>query len=169
MKQKIPHLLRAEINSRIKNGLDISDLIEPYDIKGEDFTNARIKRFRRPDDDISGLIACNVIFGEEGGEKIVLNRAIARNCNFQRAVFKTELLAKGLDARGSNFCKAFLPYVDYRYADLRGCDFCGTVFTITTPKAIGAKFDERFFKELAKFWNVEIRLKTEETNEQTKL
>lgn len=158
MKPPLPNEIRDKIKLYIKNGLDISELIENYSIAGEDFTNAIVKRFNRPDEDISGIVLANAIIGEEG--KVTnLNRVIARNCNFRRSVWKGEVWARRADARNSAFTDAFVPYIDYRHADLRNCDFCGTVFQIATPKALGAKFSPEFFQDLAKFWGLEIKVK----------
>ena len=158
MKPPLSSTQRLEIQMYIKNRIDISPLIDDYSIAGEDFTSAIIKTFNRPDEDISGVILANAIIGEEG--KITnMNRTIARNCNFQSSKWLGEVWARRIDARNTTFTNASIPDLDYRYADLRGCDFCGALFKIATPKAMGSRFSEDFFKDMAKFWNVEIKIR----------
>ena len=158
MKPKLTSQQKQEIQMYIKNQLDISPLIDNYSIAGEDLSNAIIKTFNRPDEDISGVILANAIIGEEN--KITnMNRTIARNCNFRSSRWLGEVWARRIDARNTTFTNVFMPNMDYRYADLRGCDFCGAVFQIATPKAMGSRFSEDFFKDMAKFWNVEIKIR----------
>ena len=158
MKPPLSSAQRDQIKLYIKNKIDISPLIENYSVAGEDFTNAIIKTFDRPDEDISGIILSNAIIGED--KKITnLNRVTARHCNWRGSTWKGEIWLRKSDLRHTAFTNAFGPYFDYRYADLRHCDFCGAVFQIATPRALGAKFSEDFFQDMAKYWNVEITLK----------
>ena len=158
MKPKLSGAQRLEIKMYIKNKLDISPLIENYCVSSEDFTGAIIKKFDRPDEDISGIVLSNCIMGEEG--KVTnLNRVIARNCNWRNSIWKGEVWARRGDFRHTSMTDIFLPYIDYRYADLRNCDFCNAVFQIGTAKGLGAQFSQDFFSDLAKSWNVEITLK----------
>lgn len=158
MKPKLTGAQKEEIQMYIKNQIDISPLIANYSIAGENFSNAIIKTFNRPDEDISGLILANAIIGEDG--KITnLNRVIAHHCNFRRSTWKGNIWARRANLQYSAFTDAFVPYLDYRYADCRHCDFCNAVWQIGTEKGLGAQFSEDFFQDLAKYWNVEITLK----------
>ena len=139
----------------IKNKIDISPLIEDYCIMGEDFTGAIIKKFNRPDEDVSGLIIANAVIGEEKSTTN-MNRMVARNCNFRNSKWLGEVWARRADFRHTSFRNMFCPYMDYRYADLRFCDFCGAVFQIISTNGIGVKLSSEFFDEISKYWNIEI-------------
>jgi len=155
MKPKIPNNIKAEVSMCIKNRVDISNLIAPYSISGEDLTNAIIPNFQRVDEDISNVNLTNAIIGIENGETCI-SRAIARNCCFKNTRFLGKVVAKKTDFTNTSFEGAFIPVCDYRFADLQGCIFCGTAFTIGTHYSLGAKFDDKFFKDLAKMWNLTI-------------
>jgi len=159
---RIPNAVREKVRIYIKNRLDISDLVRPYDLNGEDFTGAILENFDISDRNISNSIFTRATIGKEGKDTL-WNRIRARNCNFRSAVVKGILIARRADFRGSNFDGAYAPYMDFKYADFRGCSFCDTVFSIGTAKGYGAKFDTKFFQDLGKAWNIEIRIK--EANE----
>ena len=161
MKTPMTHEVRIKITQYIKNGIDISPLIKDRDIKGEDLSRAIIKVFDRPDDDIAGTDFCQAVIGTEG--KITnLNRVIAHNCNFNRAKFIGKIWARHSDWRGSNCKEVNVIDMDYKFADFRNCDMCNAVFCIGSNKGIGAKFDDKFFKDLGENWGVEVRIKREE-------
>lgn len=161
MRVPMTHELRAKIKQYIKNQIDISDLIKDVDIKGEDLSRAIIKTFNRPDDDMTGTNFCQAVIGEEG--KITnLNRVVAHNCNFHRAKFIGKIWARYSDWRGSNCKEVNVIDMDYRFADFRDCNMCDAVFCIGSNKGIGAKFDEKFFKDLGENWGVEVRIKKKE-------
>ena len=147
-----------EIKLYIKNHIDIAPLIKDYDIKGRDFSGAIITYLNRPDEDVSGIVLNNVILGVEG-KTINFNRTICVNSSWRGLHLKGELIARNAIFTNSSFMDAFLPYVDYRNADFIGCDFCNCTFTIATQRGQGAKFDTKFFKDLAHAWNIEITLK----------
>lgn len=149
--------LRKKIKMYIKNHIDISSLIKDVSIKGEDLSRAIIKNFDRADDDISRCNLCEAVIGEDG--KITnLNRIVARNINGQRLVFKGTVWLRRADVRNSNFKGAFMPQLDYRFSDLRGCDFCGAIFNFGSDKGVGAILGEDFFKDFAKQWGLEIKV-----------
>jgi len=156
--------LRKKIRMYVKNRIDISLLIKDVCIKGENLSNAIIKDFSRPDDDISGCNLACAIIGEEG--KITnLNRVTAKNINCQKAVLKGIIWLRRADCRNGNFKEAFMPHLDYRYADLRDCDMCGAIFNFGSDKGVGAILGENFFKEFEKQWGVEIRVIPGKENE----
>ena len=138
-KPKMTHEVRKKVKTLIKNRIDISDIIEKYSIRGEDLSGAIISRFVRTDENMS---CCNLSRAIIGDDNLIsnFNRANARNCNFKGSVWKGRVLARRIDARGSNFNGAIMPHVDYRYADLRNCNFCDTVFCIGTERGYGAIF-----------------------------
>jgi uncharacterized protein YjbI with pentapeptide repeats len=149
--------VRKEVEMRIKNKLDISDLIKDYDVNGEDLSGAIITSFDRPGKDISGINLHNAIIGSKN-VTTNWNRVVARGCQFQGCQFLGQLNARKADFRNTIWDGAFAPYVDYRFANMRGGSFCECVFTISTLKSYGAKFDTLFFKDLAKHWNIKIEV-----------
>ena len=158
MKPRLTDDIKREINIRIKNKVDIADLIENYSIDCEDFTGAVITRFNREGENISNLVLTNAVVGnEESGVNI--NRVIATNCCFKGVKFIGQVMAKNARLNNSNFMNAYVPRCDYRYADLRGCNFCGTIFTIATSYSFGAKFDDKFFHQLGDHFGLEIKVK----------
>lgn len=156
MEKAMTHALREKIKLRIKNRLDISDLIEGVSIAGMDLSNSIIKKLNKESCDMSNCNFCGAVIGEEKSV-IRLTHAIARNCNFKRVKFLGKVMARCIDARGANFYGAFMPYIDYRYADLRKCNFCECVFSLGTAKSYGAQFSPDFFQDLAEFWSIEIK------------
>ena len=160
MKPQMPRNIRDEVSMRIKNRIDISDLIAPYSIMGEDFTNSIIYNFQRIGEDISKLNLTNAIIGTDNSETNI-SRASAKYCCFKNTKFLGKVVAKKTDFTNTTFEGAFIPICDYRFADLRGCIFCGTAFTIGTHYSFGAKFDDKFFKDLAKMWNLTITINKE--------
>jgi len=142
---------------RMKNGLDISDLITGYDLKGEDLTGAIITKWDASSKDISECKFTRATIGSKD-TTINLNRVKATNCSFIRTQFVGEVVARQANFQGSNFKGAFLAYFDYKYADLRRCDFCDSIFSIGTSKSLGAKFSTDFFKDLAAHWNIKIEI-----------
>lgn len=140
-----------KIRTYIKNRLDISDLIKGEDIRNLDLSYAIIKDFNRINDDISGVNLSNAIIGEEG--KITnLSGTIMRNCNFKGAKFLGKVFMRRVDARGSSFKDAYMPYVEYQYGDFRNCDFCGAIITIHGRNGLRARFDKKLWDELTKGW-----------------
>lgn len=155
MKPRIPDSVRKEVQTKIKNNIDIGSLITPYSISGEDFAGAVIKEFNRVEEDLSNLNLANAIIGEEGKETHI-SRSNMKGCCFKGTKFLGKVIAKKTDFRNTDFSGAYIPYCDYRLADMRGCTFCGTIFTIQTGYSLGAKFDVAFFKDLAKHWDVQV-------------
>lgn len=155
MKLKLSSTQRDEIKMYIKNQLDISPLIENYSIAGEDLSSAIIKRMNRPDEDISGVILAGAVIGEEGGI-VNLNRAIARGCNFRSSRWNGQIWFRKASLNNTSFKDCFCPYVDFRKADMRGCDICGMVMQVLTPTTMDALFGDDMLQEIAKHLHVDI-------------
>lgn len=160
MKTKMTQDIRDEVAMRIKNRIDIADIINGYAIDNEDLSGAIITKFDRDGENISNLILTNAIIGTETGETN-LNRVIGVGCNFKGTRFLGKVNARKANLSRSNFSNAYIPYCDYRFADVRGCTFCGTIFTIASTYSYGAKFSPEFFSELGKHFNLEIKVKEE--------
>jgi uncharacterized protein YjbI with pentapeptide repeats len=152
------HDLRERITLAIKNGSDISELIKGVSIKGENLSGALITEFDVTGQDISRCDFSRATIGTKDNV-VYMNNTRARECSFVRATFPGKVMARRADFTGSSFKGAFIPYADYKFADLRGCTFCDTVFSIGTPRAAGAMFSEDFFKDLAKYWGIEITIR----------
>ena len=148
--------IREKIQMYVKNGADISELIADVSIKGENLDKAVIKKFSRFNDDFSGTSFVRAVIGEEGK---VTNIAHAKSvgCNFKYARFLGTWDARHWDARNINFCGTYAPDIDYRWADLRGCTFCGAVFSFSDWKGHGAKFDKKVFEMIFKHWGIDIQ------------
>ena len=147
--------VRKQVAMAIKNKLDISDLIENYSIAGEDLSYAIINRFNRDRDNICGLNLTHAIIGTES-TPASMNQIIAIGCNFKGTKFLGQVSARKANFQNSTFIDAYVPYCDYKFADLRGCNFCGAAFTLSTTQSFGAIFDEQFFQHLAKMFNKSI-------------
>ena len=143
--------LKEKINKYIKNKLDISDLIKDVDIRGADLSGAIIKDFNIINGDISRCNLSNSIIGEDNKITILTGTNMS-NCNFKDAVFKGEIIMKKVDAKNCNFDEAFLPFIHYEHADLRGCSFCGTVWRLGSNVGHSAKIN----KELLNKWGLII-------------
>ena len=161
MQKPMTNELRVKIKQYIKNNLDISDLIRDVCIRGEDLSHAIIKDASRPDDDITGCRLFQATIGDEN--KITnFNRLTAQNCNFQGVNFLGKIWLRYADMKGSNFKGAKMIGLDYKFCDFSGCDFCNAVICIGSDRGTGAKFDEKFFKDLTENWQIEVRLKNKE-------
>lgn len=153
--------LRKQIDIRIKNGIDISDLIKGINIKGEDFSRAIIKEFNRVNDDISNCLFFQAIIGQEN-TITNLSGTRMRNTNFKQAKFLGETWLKGVDAKNSTFTSCYLPYPQYQNADFRGSNFCGVITKLSTGNYKGAKFDINFLREIADTLNLDVTFKEKE-------
>ena len=147
--------LYEKIQKKIKNRQDISDLIDGVDIRNVDLSRAIIKNFNRPNGDISNVNLSYAIIGEEG-KQINFAGCKMRHVNFHGAKFLGKLILRGADLRFSDLSEAFIPYVVYQRADLRGCKFCGIVFKLGSLEGLKAKFDSQFFVDLARAWDIDL-------------
>jgi len=147
--------LRKKIEAKIKNKQDISDLIRDIDIKGENLAGAIIEYLQLVGRDVTNTNFSRAIIGRKGE---IINWCSSRfkGCNFKDAVFKGKLWARRSDMRNCNFSGASIPFFEYQRADLRGCRFCSTIICVGSRAGMGAKFDETFFDELARYWDINV-------------
>lgn len=143
---------------RIKNGLDISDLIKEESIKGENLSGAIIKSIYIIKKDIKNTNFHNAILGEEGKVNVISN-SDTRNCNFSGTKFLGIFYFRKNDSRNCNFKNCYWYNVEYQYSDLRGCDFCNAIIRIGTKCGFNAKFDNNIFKDLTKNWNLSVKVR----------
>ena len=148
------HELRKEIDIKIKNQLDIADLIEDVDIRNQDLSYAVISKFDRQSSDISNCNLSRAVIGKEGQTNNLCS-VKANNVIFKGAKFLGKTLLRHADLRNSNFTETYMPYVEYQYADFRGCRFCAMTITIGSREGLKAKFDKNFMEELTKYWQIE--------------
>lgn len=141
------------INSYIKNGIDISTLIEGKDIKNQNFNRAIISKMERVKDDISG---CSFAFAKLGSKEIHLNIKILQtkmqNCNFECAEFIGTAWIRNCDAQNCNFKGADVSKVNYVHTDFSGSSFCESIIRISSRSGLGCKFPDNLFDELTKNW-----------------
>lgn len=150
--------LRSKIQLYIKNGIDISDLIEGVEIQNEDFSYAIIKYFNRIKDDISGIRLSKAIIGEEGKITNVSGSKI-RNAFFDDVKFLGSVFMRRCDCRGTDFGGAQLQNVQYQGTDFRLCKFCEAAIRIGTSYSAGSKFSPDLFKDLGIMWNLDVKQK----------
>ena len=153
--------LKEQIDIRIKNGIDISDLIKDVDIKGQDFSRAIIKEFNRVNDDISNCSFFQAIIGQED---TILNLSGTKmvKTNFKQAKLLGEVLLKGVNARNATFTSVYMPYAVMQYSDFRGANFCGMITKISSTNWKASKFDIDMLKTLAEMINMDVIFKPKE-------
>lgn len=151
--------LRSRIQTHIKEGYDVADLIDGINLRDEDLSGAIISRFLRTNDDLSGCNFSNVIFGKDNGPEIHISSCVMRNVSFKGARVLPKFIFRANDARGSNFIGAFLPYAQWQGSDLRNCKWCGVITCLGSVEMRGARFDQSFFEQLSKAMNLDITVK----------
>jgi len=146
--------LQKEIDIRIKNGVDIADLIEGIDIRGINLSGAIISKFNRANDDISNCNLSHTVIGKDGQTNDLCS-VKAQNVIFKGAKFLGKTILRHADLRNSNLTETYIPYTEYQYADFRGCRFCACIMTIGSREGLKARFDKNFMDELSKYWITE--------------
>jgi uncharacterized protein YjbI with pentapeptide repeats len=149
------HAQRAKIKTAIKNKIDISDLIEDYNIQGEDLTGAVIECINRVNENLKGTCFSRCIIGKEK-ETTNLSGCNLRNCNFRNTNFLGLLNVRRADLRGCTFDDAWVPDVDFRFADLRNVSLCNTVIRLGSKTGFQAKMSWALFRAWAKHLQVEM-------------
>lgn len=162
MKQLTYHQ-KERIEMFIKNGIDVSDLIKDYDIRGLNLANAIIKDFNRIKADMSRTNFMNAKLGEEG-KLTVWSRCICKETNFVGTQFLGIYHIRHCDCRGSNFQNANMANCEYQYSDFRNANFCTTIIRLSSDYFYKAIVDENLFRDLTKFLNLEVKVKPHITN-----
>ncbi len=152
------HTLRLKIKMAIKNNLDISDLIENVDIKGENLSNAIIQRFNRTSQNMSRTNFSCASIGKKGTITNLSNNKFF-DCNFSETKFLGIVYLRRCDCSGSNFSGAECHNVEYQHSIFKNCNFCEAIFRLGSDYGYKAKFDKNLFQDLAKHWNIEIIVK----------
>lgn len=146
MSNPMTNALRSQIMNYIKSGIDISDLIKDIDIRGEDLSNAVIKRFDKSNQDISNCNLSNTKISNAN-----LMKTIARNVNFSYADMSNSN-CKYLNAVGANFLRTNCKDTDLCLADLRSCNLCDITITISARYLYKTKFSSNIHSLLDKIW-----------------
>lgn len=147
----ITSTLRTQITDRIRNKIDISDLLEDVNFKGENLSNAIISKLRIIDRDISGTNFSNTILGNDKDIFTIL-RCNIENCNFNGAKFIGKALVRSCNAKNCNFKNADVALASYEYTDFSGSSFCNAIIKVDSRGGLGAIFDINLLKELCKEW-----------------
>lgn len=156
-KIKMNEEVRNAIRNAIRNKIDISDLIDKYDLSGENLSGAIITKLHRYFDKMNNVNFSNCVIGVEGSnDSILLNGASCKNCNFNNAKFLGEVQAKRTLFNNSSFYYTYMPYISAKFADFRGCEFCNSVFPLASEKVYGAKISIEVFEKLGKHWGFKV-------------
>lgn len=140
--------LQNKIFQYTKSQKDISELISGQDLRNADLSHALISNFNVSNQDISGskLVAAKI-------KHAVMIHTIAHNVQFNYADMSYSNCSY-LDARDSNFLNANCAYVIFKYADLRGCNFCDVTMTLSPKWAYKAKFSKNMIDLLKRIWDI---------------
>jgi uncharacterized protein YjbI with pentapeptide repeats len=147
----INHEQRAKIDSYIKNGKDISELLEGYELKGGNFNNAIIKKITRYNEDLSNCTFVNTVIGELGTETN-LSGCTFDGSNFKGAKFLGRTIIRNTSCKNCNFNETDLNHLDYSRADFRGSSFCEAIIQIGSMSGHGALFDKSILELLTRGW-----------------
>ncbi len=140
--------LQNRVQSYIKSGIDISELIKNQDIRNLDLSYALISDFNVSKQDISG---CRLICAKI--QKAQMIKTVAHNVQFNYADM-TDANISYIDARDSNFLNANCTRTIYKYADLRGCNFCKATISLGPDYGHKAKVDHSLMDLLDKIWEI---------------
>jgi len=152
----LTHVLNIKIQSYIKNGLDISDLIADVDIKNADLTGAVIKNIRLIDKDIS---SCNFTATKIGNpdNPCFFIRCNMNNCNFEGGQFTGKVMVRSCKAHNCNFRNADIAKAEYQYSDFTDSTFCNAIIKIGTREGLGCIFPIKMFQDLCEGWKMKIK------------
>ncbi len=155
VRRKMTEEVRNKIKMYIKEKIDITPLIEDYTLKNENLAFAIIKGLDRLQEDLSNCNFVNCIIGED--DKITnLCGSNLRGCNFASAKFLGKIWLRGADLRDSNFNNAWIPDVEFQFADLRNISLCETTIKIGSKSGLHAKFNWSLFEKLAKYLQMDM-------------
>jgi uncharacterized protein YjbI with pentapeptide repeats len=153
------HILREKIGTYIKNGLDISDLIDDVDIRNENLSFSVISKYKIINGDISGCNFSNAKLGDPTNKNIFmfLNSNVS-HCNFEGVKFVGKTFMRGCKANNCNFKNADVSKADYQHTDFTGSTFCNSIITIGTSLGLGCKFPKQIFDDLTQGWLMKIKV-----------
>lgn len=147
--------IRQQIKLYIKNGLDISPLIEGYSIKNENLSGAIITKFNRVNQDMTGVNLTKCVIGLPSKINNISGSKLMRS-KWCDANVQGVLFARRIDARDADFSGAILMNFEYQNANFNGAKFCEALIRIGSSYGLGAKFDNNFFSDLTKSWDIAV-------------
>jgi uncharacterized protein YjbI with pentapeptide repeats len=150
--------LRNKIRHYAKNGIDVSNIIEGYSLKGEDLSHCIIKNLQRIDEDLTGVNFAHAKIGNLNNQTIYFLRCKINDSNFDSITFIGKIWMRNCEVRNCNFRNGNLASVDYRNSDFRNSVFCDTIMKIGTAEGIGCIFSEGFFEALLPGWKVKVEV-----------
>ena len=158
MYPKITGKEQMAIALRIKNRLDISDLIKERDIRGFDLSRAVIKDFTRIHEDLSNCCFADAKIGEENRITNLMGCNLT-NCNFKGVDLIGQVWLRRVKAINTNFSYSNFANVYCEHADFTGANFCGCLARLNNKHYRGAKFDEKYIIDFCKILNYDVKLK----------
>lgn len=156
LNKKMTQAQKDKITNAIKNGNDISDLVEGWDISGMYLSSAKISRFNRVQENLTNINFVGAIIGDPS--KITnLSGSNFMGCNFQGSKFLGKVWLRNADLRNCNFNDAWLEGVEYQGADLRNISLCNAFLRLGSKSGYRAKFDWKQFELLAQYLELDIQ------------
>lgn len=156
VRKRITPEVRAKIDQYIKEGIDISELIKDYDLRGQNFAGAVIKKISRPKEDLRNINFVRCVIGDES-TTTDFTGANLMGSNFQWAKFIGPVWFRNCDLRNCNFNCAWMPTVEYQFADLRNVTLCDAFIRLGSRSGYQAKLEWKAFELLAKYLQIEMQ------------
>jgi uncharacterized protein YjbI with pentapeptide repeats len=154
-KKKPNEELKLKILEYKKNKLDVSNLISDYELKDLDLSRCILTSFNRINEDLSNINFHASIIGQEG-KTTILSGCNLKGSNFMGAKFLGHISFRASDLRNCNFTNAWLPDVEYQYADLRNITICDAAIKFGVKTGLHAKFSWSTFKTLVKYLELDM-------------
>ena len=133
-------------------------MIDSYSIKNEDLSGSIITKFSRAKQDMTGVNLSRCVIGLPGKINNMSRAKLVRSkwcdTNVQGIMF-----ARKIDARGADFSGAILMNMEFQGADFNGAKFCESCIRVGSDYCWGAKFDNNFFADLTKGWDITVTRK----------
>ena len=149
--------LQKEIRLLVKAKKDISSLIQDKQLSGMDLSYAKISQFQRRVQDLDNVNLSHAVLGDSNN-KVILYKCSVNHANFINTRIENAASFKFSDFRHTNFTNCWMPRVDYRGVDFRGCLFCGTVIPVGSVKAINLKVDNTVMGSFGRSLNKQVIL-----------
>lgn len=158
------NILKSRVETAIKNGIDISNLIEDVNLRNVNLSRAIIKKLNIRNRDISGCNFSNCVLGDpEVKLSVSFVDCKMQHCNFEGAKFIGVSWIRSCDAQFCNFMSADVSKVSYANTNFLGGRFCEAIIRIGTKEGLNCKFPVEMFENLTRGWG--MKLKAEYTNE----
>ena len=130
------HEIRNKVAMAMKNGLDISDIIQEHDIAGENLAGAIIKKLNRPASNLKNTNFTNAVIGQEG-TICNLTGSNLTGCNFTKVKFNGVIWFRRCNLQNVNFFGAWMPYVELNGSDISNIKICDAFIRVGTKNWYG--------------------------------